>query len=309
MMIFIQCSSPVQNNEEKERIISSHEVWNPRNNPIIINRDITVSKSGTLEILPGTVIYIIGESVLEKDPSGDLYRNPRLDILGKFICQGSASEKISFKLQKKSSSFNFFEIMIVNETDEIHNHILCTEFDHVWYINGSINFSYCKFNHLMIESCNSIKVFSNTINELSVIGGIGTIADNFITQNICVQRDSINIVGNTIQNSDHYFGAICCHNFSYSTIEKNDIENCNLAFDIFASTPLIQYNNIIDNQINIRISPDRDAPQLDTIYVINNWWGTTDSVEIANRIVFDRNGETESGKTVIFSPFLKEPVK
>jgi hypothetical protein len=53
--------------------------------------------------------------------------------------------------------------------------------------------------------------------------------------------------------------------------------------------------------------PQWGKPQFDTIDAINNWWGTTDSTEIANKIDFRRNGDTESGKKVKFVPFALQP--
>jgi parallel beta-helix repeat protein len=70
----------------------------------------------------------------------------------------------------------------------------------------------------------------------------------------------------------------------------------------FTGEPRINYNNIYDNGANIGLQPGFTG----TIDAINNWWGTTDEVEIEGKIHDNRNDGSLG--TVIYEPFLEEPI-
>ena len=288
LVILLACFSPNESISNDPVFINHHMIWNAHTNPIEIKQDITVNESGTLEILAGTEIHILENSVLQPDPSGDLYRNPEITILGKLMCRGDSENKIRFKLIKKSNNVNPFHMYIDGKSGMEQNVLNGTELGNVWYAGGIAQINDCTFNDLLVDDCESVEITNNTIGRLSVIGGKGVVKNNRIIKNLAVQKDSLLVEGNTIRNSNDSFGAISCRNFSKATIQYNTIENSDIAFDIFAATPLIKYNNLINNKINIQISPDWDNPQYDTVYATNNWWGSTDSTDIANKIKFKK---------------------
>jgi hypothetical protein len=86
------------------------------------------------------------------------------------------------------------------------------------------------------------------------------------------------------------------------TIKNNSIRN-NLVGIIIKNnvTPIISYNNIYDNSINIKLA----YPQSIDIDASSNWWGTTDTQAI-NQTIHDYKYEFDLGR-VDFVPFLTEP--
>jgi hypothetical protein len=164
--------------------------------------------------------------------------------------------------------------------------------------NNSIVGTNCT-NGKGVDSNGNATISYNLISGL----GYGVYSDN---------RDRViinnTIIGNLICNNkgDYMCGIYFTSTFSpgvysdWSTVENNTIINNTNGIGIIDSTakPSIRYNNIYDNQYNIYLYDFASA----NITAINNWWGTTDSSAI-NQKLYDWADNFNLGN-VTFAPFL-----
>ena len=306
--LVLSCGLISSEQDVQQKIIESHEIWRQADSPIVIDFDVIVAPSGILEIEPGTQIHLVEGSVREPYPTGDIFRTPLIIVYGVLISKGRPDKPITFRGRKSLNPGNS-EIWIRSKNNGSESSVIeWTELGVVRWKNGFAKIKNSKLDILACEDNERVEIISNEISYIDVRAKKGTIEDNISTSiGIIWSPDSIIIKNNIIQNQRGDFGGIRCSNGSRPLIINNVIKNCDLAFYIFSSTPRIHYNNIVNNTINMVIIPQSSKPENDTLYATHNWWGTTDSTLIAEKIEFRKNGETESGKTVIFVPFAERP--
>ncbi len=306
----VSCGLISSEQDVQQIVIESHEIWHQEDSPIVADFDIIVATSGILEIEPGTEIQLVEGSVREPDPAGDIFRSPVIIIEGVLISKGSPDKLIKFIGRKSLDSGNS-EIWIRPKNNGSETSIIeWTELGEVRWNNGFAKIKNSKLNILACDSNEKVEITSNEISYIGVGAKKGTIENNISTSiSIIGSSDSIIVKNNVIQNQTGGFGGIRCANGSRPLIINNVIKNCDIAFYIFSATPRIHYNNIVNNTINMAIIPNPQSPSAenDTLYATDNWWGTTDSTLIAEKIELRKNGETESGKKVIFVPFAENP--
>jgi hypothetical protein len=289
-------------------IIDTHEIWNPRDSAIRIEKDVHVTTSGVLEILPGTNIELVENSVGIWDPAGNWWRMPNFLIEGTLICSGKPDSLIQFLGGDRPSGWQGV-IEVRAQSPQLDASIL--EWTHLmnleWY-HGSPRLSHCDNQYLVIEQCEAVEIDSNQLMDLFVYNSTGKVQWNVFEGVMRVSGDSVHMTHNIFRNiSIQREGAIRFSHDSRSLVTENVIEDCGLAFRVFSATPELHRNNIIGNDINMAILPELERPESDTIDATDNWWGTADSSAIANMIEYWLNGETISEKVVKFVPFATEP--
>lgn len=133
--------------------------------------------------------------------------------------------------------------------------------------------------------------------ELTVQGN--TIVNNQAGVYCSSASDKIDIVisNNLISNNKVGIGIVC----PIVTIKSNTITNNEVGISIVrisqSSVPTIENNNIYENsQYSLSLGASND------IKATSNWWGTTDSAVIDQKI-YDFNDDVELGK-VNYTPFL-----
>lgn len=143
-------------------------------------------------------------------------------------------------------------------------------------------------------SASNIIIQSNVISNCTT--GINDVSASAITLRQTVSTPgTVNIQRNLIKNNDN---GIICSGDDNLTIEYNTIGGSRLGITAPSSSTLIAYNNIQDNNLNIKAgTANADAK--------NNWWGTTDSQAIKQKI-YDFNNDFNLG-TIDFAPFLTSP--
>jgi parallel beta-helix repeat protein len=123
-------------------------------------------------------------------------------------------------------------------------------------------------------------------------------------EGIAIINASPNITNNEISNHPRGIGIV---GDSSPIINHNTIINCQEGGGIlfgpsFKGHPQINENNIYNNSVNIGLQPGFQG----NIDATNNWWGTTEVADIAEKI-HDINDDPTLG-TVLYEPFLTEPV-
>ncbi len=108
-----------------------------------------------------------------------------------------------------------------------------------------------------------------------------------------------------IQNNDVVDNQMGIHIYSpatITTVTNNNIFNNEVgSFLETNSPPKIIYNNIYENNFNVRLSFQASSD----VNLTYNWWGTTDTSVIDQKI-WDFNDDFDLGK-VNYTPFLTEP--
>jgi len=122
-------------------------------------------------------------------------------------------------------------------------------------------------------------------------------------EGITIINASPNVTGNEIFDYPRCIGVIGNSSpvITYNTITGGSGGGILFSAN-FSGEPKINYNNIYDNGANIGLQPGFKG----TIDASNNWWGTTDKLEIEGKIADSRH-DTSLG-TVIYEPFQEEPI-
>jgi hypothetical protein len=97
--------------------------------------------------------------------------------------------------------------------------------------------------------------------------------------------DSLRIIDNRIRNSEN---GLMYYSTSHVVLHNNTISNNTrgvLLVSYHRATTSVSHNNIINNSQYAMGYTDPVWPSDDAIDISNNWWGTTDSVAIADRII------------------------
>ena len=307
----INCSSdsnisqvePDEKNPELYQI-DTVVIWAPKYNPYLLRKDTEIFNGGSLTIQPGVEIYLFAE-IIVRDPAGDMLRYPMFDVQdGMINCLGTESDKIRM-LDSSGTNLVGYIRFDSSEPPATISTIKGVEAQTVYYWDDRdvfISNSIISEIHLHKESY--MEISSNQIGQLICSnGGTGIIKENRFERTTALQSDSVLFTGNICETV--YSGLRCSHN-SKTRVVGNIFKNCNVAITIFFATPTINENNIFNNEVNISIIPEWENPQFDTVFATNNWWGTIDSSVISDKIKYELNDNTISGKHFEFVPFAEE---
>ncbi len=138
-------------------------------------------------------------------------------------------------------------------------------------------------NGITLDLTDNALILSNTISGCSAVGisvgGSGTIERNLVKNN-------------------NY--GISVYAEGWATIQNNTIANnyIGLKYGSTVAFPTISYNNFEGNSYSLYSDVSKD------IGAINNWWGTTDTATISQKI-YDFEDDFNLG-TVNYTPFLTE---
>ena len=309
--------------------ISSNTTWTKEESPYIVVYDITVPSGVTLTIQPGVVVkFQSGKSIT---------------IAGELIAKGIEAEPITFTSAREPTLKGDWKgILFANSAidasyDEAGNYIAgcILEWCLVEYAGGGGNpaveitnsspfISQCTISQnsssgiSIEEDGSSPKIKACTISENSALyygGGIyvydGTVSleASSISGNsadcgggIYVRGGTVSIVASSISNnSANDGGGIYVKGGTVSLVHNNIIGNPQGSGIWLCVQPQeLSYNNIYDN------SPyDLRVDVAARIIATNNWWGTTDTAEI-NQKIYDYLDDSSLG-LVTYTPFLTSP--
>ncbi len=309
-IVLITCDSNISeiepdHNKPELYQIDTAVTWSPKHNPYLLKKDIVIFNGGSLTIQEGVEIFLF-EEIIVPDPAGDMLRCPVFDVRdGTINCLGSKSNKIRM-LDSSGISIVGYIKFETNEYPETKSIIEGIEAHFLYYLdNRDVFISNSIIEDIHLQSNPYKEISSNRIGKLGcTYGGTGIIKNNRFERTAVLQFDSTLVTGNIFESM--YSGLRCSHN-SKTRIVGNIFKNCNVAITIFFATPTIHENNIFDNEVNISIIPEWENPQFDTVFAINNWWGTTDSTAITDKIKYELNDNTISGKHFEFVPYAEEP--
>jgi hypothetical protein len=303
-------SNPAESQVEVGGIIDNDTNWSADNNYILIS-NVGVPEGVTLTIEPGTKIFVKS--------------NYRLQIEGTLIAQGSTSLPICFIGEEPSYGFNLesgIELLDNNGTPSIIEHC---------------DFQIC---HLYTEEASPL-IQNNTFHNASIFATEGSpiiqynsLEGGSINFMRCGQSEYAKILNNQI--SGVITGiTVWCHSSSV-IISNNIIEDCT-AVGLKVATRgddsiEISNNNFtgnkdaitlgraraLDMSIDLTISNNNfinsthrhlntDEYIISDIIATENWWGTTNEVEI-EELIYDYNDDL-SLPTVIWHPFRTSPVQ
>ena len=300
-------------------IIKENTTWTKANNPYSLTGNVAVEKDVTLTIEPGVTVNLNGHYIRV---------NGTLIAIGRSLDNSILFNSGSVEFTDESTGWD-------SQTGNggiIKNAV----------INGSLTcYGSPMVSQNTIKGVNSVNGGSPTINQNTLSGWIIVQAGSpIISKNILLGGYSFGVgissgnaivVDNTISGS--FPDAAVGVGGGSPTIERNLISN-DLSYGApnnvqaglrisGSSSPIIKQNTIIknligiyldgtpkptivnnnieDNSDNVRLRPSTQV----NIYAANNWWGTTDSAVIDQKI-YDYNDDFNLGK-VTFTPFLTAP--
>ena len=299
-------------------IIKENTTWTKANNPYSLTGNVAVEKDVTLTIEPGVTVNLNGHYIRV---------NGTLIAIGRSLDNSILFNSGSVEFTDESTGWD-------SQTGNggiIKNAV----------INGSLTcYGSPMVSQNTIKGVISVNGGSPTINQNTLSGWIIVQAGSpIISKNILLGGYSFGVgissgnaivVDNTISGS--FPDAAVGVGGGSPTIERNLISN-DLSYGApnnvqaglrisGSSSPIIKQNTIIknligiyldgtpkptivnnnieDNSDNVRLRPSTQV----NIYAANNWWGTTDSAVIDQKI-YDYNDDFNLGK-VTFTPFLTE---
>lgn len=317
ILFVIRCESP-SNISVNESIkepelyrIDTLVSWTKEFNPYVIKKDVEIYNGGELVIEPGVKIFLY-KTVVDSDPAGDIFRFPIIEVKdGSIICKGNNSGLITMR---DSSDENLVGFIRFNSYSEVNSKSVVEgiEAQLIQYWDNRDVFIYnSTVTEINILKNSYTEIINNTIGTLTYGSGNielkysdGIIQKNHFQDRVFLLSDSLLFTGNYLENTS---SGLKCALYSKTRIIGNTFQNCNLALAIFYASPLIHQNNIYNNELNLMITPDWENPQFDTIYAINNWWGTTDTSLIYQKIFYELNGTTTSQKHVEILPVAELP--
>jgi len=300
-------------------IIKENTTWTKANNPYSLTGNVAVEKDVTLTIEPGVTVNLNGHYIRV---------NGTLIAIGRSLDNSILFNSGSVEFTDESTGWD-------SQTGNggiIKNAV----------INGSLTcYGSPMVSQNTIKGVISVNGGSPTINQNTLSGWIIVQAGSpIISKNILLGGYSFGVgissgnaivVDNTISGS--FPDAAVGVGGGSPTIERNLISN-DLSYGApnnvqaglrisGSSSPIIKQNTIIknligiyldgtpkptivnnnieDNSDNVRLRPSTQV----NIYAANNWWGTTDSAVIDQKI-YDYNDDFNLGK-VTFTPFLTAP--
>jgi parallel beta-helix repeat protein len=297
----------VQGYEAVSGIITSDTIWTKANSPYNLTGNVVIDEGVTLTIAPGVTVNLNGYYIR---------------VNGTLTAKGTSLDNILFndgsiKFTPSSSSWNEQTGTGSIIEKSIINSLLATGGGSPTIINNEITESITVGGSSPVISKNAIDItgsawLSSTIGiwiveENSAYISDNTISGSFDTAAIQINGGSPTIERNLISNNYGYGSSenyhqtgILISNNAKPIIKQNTITNNAVGISIEGSpTPTISNNNIEENSnYNLRM---KLGAQVD-IAADNNWWGTTDTAEIDQKI-YDSNDDFELGE-VDYTPFL-----
>lgn len=287
-------------------VIDSHAIWGPWNGPVMLELDVVVRPSARLEIRPGTEVRFIEDTVVVCDPAGNLLRAPNMRIKGDFVCHGRPDSLIVFV---GSQYWGPGGEVSISSTESRESEVSLRWSEGLGSLRlsgGRPRVAHCSSEYIDVNECSSVIVDSSAVGGLSVFrGGPGVLRGNTFTDGVYTFSDSLIIEGNVFS-SPAGAGLNSCHD-SHSLVVGNSFEGCETGLRIFSGSPEFHGNNFSGNQRNLVIQPEYTNVESDTIDARDNWWGTVDSLEIAQSIHYVPNGGAYSGKVIVWQPYALEP--
>lgn len=319
-------------------IITSDTKWTKANSPYALSGPVAVSRGATLTIEPGVTVnlgryYLQVNGTLRAQgtsvdniifnfespgeaPYGQIVFNDESNDWNETTCSGSIIENavIKFNLifihacspKISNNSINGFEFYFAESSSVISNNTI-----NAWlYLAGSsalVVGNTCHYQSRVIDTISDRSIISNNL----IIGGETGIYSRGDTYN------KMNTVyGNTVTDCDvgiDSFESVVAHNLiinngrgildhGMSVVQNNTVTNNAVGFYSYTlsdSPSTIVYNNILNNsQYNLQL----DQFSKDNVNATYNWWGTTDSHEISQKI---RDNKLDFNlPKVSFEPFL-----
>jgi parallel beta-helix repeat protein len=300
----------VQGYEAVSGIITSDTTWTKAKSPYNLTGNIAIDKEVTLVIEPGVTVNL---------------NSYYIRVNGTLTAKGTKADSIVFnggsiEFTQSSSSWNEQTGTGSIIENSIINSLLATGGGSPAIISNKITESITVGGNSPIISKNTINItgsewLSGTIGvwiveENSAYVSDNTISGSFDTAAIQIDGGSPTIERNRISNTygygssqDYQQAGILISSDASPIIKQNTITKnaVGISFDD-SPTPIIVNNNIEENSnYNLRMKP---GVQVD-ITAANNWWGTTDTSVIAQKI-YDYNDDFNLGK-VNYTPFLTAP--
>ncbi|MCL5876643.1 MAG: right-handed parallel beta-helix repeat-containing protein [Candidatus Bathyarchaeota archaeon] len=286
-------------------VIGSDVVWTKENSPYSLAGNIAIDKGATLTVESGVTVNL---------------NNYYIRVNGTLIAKGSSTDKIYLGgsisgeiIFNPSSTNGVIENAIVNASLQINNSSP-TIHRNVIMLGTAVSGG----SPIISQNTIAITTLSDWVGRPSYrstaisIGGENTaiIIDNTIAGSlekaaISISSGSPTITRNNISNSYGYGGetgywqsGISLSGYCSPTIKDNTITQSAVGIFIDGSpNPRIVSNNIEGNSnYNLRLDTQSN------IDVPNNWWGTSNSAAIDQKI-YDFNDDFELGK-VNYTPFL-----
>jgi parallel beta-helix repeat protein len=294
-------------------IITSDTMWTKENSPYNLTGNMAIDKGVTLTIEPGVTVNLNGYyirvngTLTARGTSTDnIYLNAAADGYIEFTASSAG-------WNSQTSTGSIIENAVVNS-------LLATGGGSPTIINNKITESITLGGNSPIISKNTIDVtgsewLSTTIGvwiveENSAYISDNTISGSFDTTAIQIDGGSPTIERNRISNNYgygssedyHQVGILISSNAS-PIIKQNTITKNAVGVSLDGSPmPTIINNNIEENSnYNLRMKPGVQV----NIASAYNWWGTTDTATIDQKI-YDYNDDFDLSK-VNYTPFLTEP--
>ncbi len=308
----------------------------------IISKDTTWDESGSPYIIKGNVLVdsgvklVINEGV-EVKFDGAYY----IKVKGNLISKGSHDNQVKFQSNADNIKWAGIEL---NSRDNIIDYSSISNSSRGIVSNGGNVISNSDISNIQndysaygIYSSGDDKIINTHVNNVNSNGysdqegialmGNGGVVDNCLVENTPVGILSINgnkiinsvvrnassygiyVISNTIIKNNTIDNAYIGVETSYggSVISNNTITNSQIGFGMvpyynnYNINNQVHFNNFIDNNINIKSVP------LDfSLDFTNNYFGTTDEVEIKNKI-YDYYDDFNYAK-ILYNPYLTEPV-
>ena len=289
-------------------IINTHVIWSVDDHPILITRDIYVKTEGKLEILAGTQIPFLPGSEITCDPSGNMRRSPRLIVEGSLVITGTEDGVVSF-IPSDSSAAMFGPLQLsYKDSTQDECFIEWSSFQWIEISGYSPQIRFCTVGELHLHHSKDIEIVGNTIESIFALDCDGVIAENTVNGGIYLRDDSLVVLRNQIfSNGWRGWAGITSAGSSRAYIVENCIKNCNIGIQIFSGSPTINFNDIVDCEMNIVVIPFMDSPEADTINAQYNWWGSAEESTILSKIDYWSNGEVVSCKVILINPFELHP--
>jgi len=282
-------------------VISENTTWSLENSPYVFIDDVTVASGVTLTIDPSVTVDFAFWS---------------LTIKGTLYAKGNETNRIKFE-SSEGPLFGYPRIFFQEGSDGI---IEFSEFSVIQppqgiIVGGSPKISNNLMNLVMRDgpaiSIDGGIVSNNTINGgyMAIIANNASILCNVIrgakwgivTGHMAGYGIySPIIMGNLIMNT-----TVGINVFDSPVVSNNTIVNTakGILFPSYSfydgATPRIIYNNFYDNDFNVVV--EKKDPRI-TINMTHNWWGTTNSIVIDQKI-HDQNDDNRLS-LVNYSPFL-----
>ncbi|MCW3983279.1 MAG: hypothetical protein NWE96_04710 [Candidatus Bathyarchaeota archaeon] len=308
-----------QTYKEVSGIIRSDTTWTKANSPYYFRGPVGISEGVTLTIEAGVTInggYLqVNGTLIAKGSNAEpiVFNGGPIDFMS--TSSGNTIERIIINSGQFAIKCNNVSPMINNNTIQgeirvnassptISNNLIIGK---ISVEEGSplIQNNYIITSSFAIEcSGGSPKISYNRVtgngvgvsDYTGIFGGGGQISNNVISGFQTGVKAGKIIEGNLISNN--YFGIEVEY---FQTIRHNTIMNNNEGLYVGESVSIIEFNNFQNNTRNIYLNTYATR----NITAANNWWGTTDTQLIDEKI--HNNWKNFDFITVNYTPFLTTP--